>query len=110
MQEAIQKNNNAKLKETEKALNNVMKAIIAGAAGNTVNRQLNELEAQKKSLQDAIDAEEFKRSLIHDEVSIQKFFGIYKAADFDDPEIRDTILEYFVEIIYLYDYHMKITA
>ena len=76
----------------------------------SVEHRLNQLEAQKASLNDAIQAENVKVSLCEDEHSIKAYFEKFLHADFDNPETRDKILEYFVDKIYLYDEKLVVTS
>lgn len=55
-----------------------------------------ELEAQKEALNDAIGAETVRQSLFEDEHFIKAYFDRFLHADFNNPEVRDSILEYFV--------------
>ena len=87
-----------------------MKAIEGGALSDTLIERLNQLEAQKASLNDAIQAENVKVSLCEDEHSIKAYFEKFLHADFDNPETRDKILEYFVDKIYLYDEKLVVTS
>lgn len=100
----------AKRKEVEKSIANLMKAIEGGALSDTLIERLNQLEAQKASLNDAIQAENVKVSLCEDEHSIKAYFEKFLHADFDNPETRDKILEYFVDKIYLYDEKLVVTS
>lgn len=47
----------AELKDTQKALDNPVKAIEMGIFSETTQKRLTELEARKRGLQDAIEAE-----------------------------------------------------
>ena len=58
---------------------------------------------------EAIEAEKVKLSISNDEYSIQHYFEMYANADFDDDETRDTIFEYFIDKIYVYDDRLVIT-
>ncbi len=98
------------LKETEKSLENVIKAVMAGASGETINKQLNELEDRKKGLNDAIDTERSKQNMIKDEQGIQAYFDQFSKSDLLDPEQRDLVLGYFVDKIYIYDDRLVITG
>lgn len=100
----------AELKETENALKNVIKAVMNGAYGKMINNQLSELEERKKGLIDAIDAEKAKQGIMKDETSIKKYFERFKNADMHDPQMRDMVLEYFVDKIYLYDDRLIVTG
>lgn len=100
----------ARRKEVEKGIANLMKAIEGGALSDTLIERLNQLEVQKASLNDAIQAENVKVSLCEDEHSIKAYFEKFLHADFDNPETRDKILEYFVDKIYLYDEKLVVTS
>mgnify|MGYP001010394332 CR=1 FL=1 len=100
----------AKRKEVEKGIANLMKAIEGGALSDTLIERLNQLEEQKASLNDAIQAENVKVSLYEDEHSVKAYFEKFLHADFDNPETRDMILEYFVDKIYLYDDKVILTC
>ena len=54
------------LKDTEKALDNVVKAVMEGASGEAINTKLTELEERKKGLKEAIDVEIIKKKAIVD--------------------------------------------
>ena len=99
----------AKRKEVEKGIANLMKAIEGGALSDTLIERLNQLEEQKASLNDAIQAENVKVSLYEDEHSVKAYFEKFLHADFDNPETRDMILEYFVDKIYIHDEKLVVT-
>lgn len=98
------------LKETEKGLKNLLKVIESGVLSETVQNRLVELETQKKAINEAIETEKLKQAISQDEYSIQKFFEMYAHADFDDSNIRNNILEYFVDKIYVYNDRLVITC
>ena len=95
-------------KSTEKALDNVISAVIRGASGERINAELDKLESRKKGLQEAIDTEEAKKRMVHDEVSIAEYFNQFKNCDLSDPEDRDLIFNYFIDKIYLYDDYFEV--
>lgn len=99
----------AKLKETKNSINNLIRLVEKGILSDTVTDRLAELENQRIALQETIETEKIKQSLVEDEHSIQKYFEMYSRADFTDSRTRDTILEYFVDKIYVYDDHFLIT-
>ena len=98
------------LKDTEKALSNLVKAIEMGIFSETTQARLQELETQKKAVKDAIEAEKAKKALIENDTGIQHFFDMYKHADMRNPKVRDMVLEFFVDKIYVYDYYIVITC
>ncbi|MCR4789264.1 MAG: recombinase family protein [Lachnospiraceae bacterium] len=100
----------ANLAATEKAIDNIIKAIIAGASGETINNELHRYEEQKKALSDAIMAEEIRYNALQDKISATKFFEKYMNANLDDWHTRDLVLDYFVDKIYLYDDRLIITG
>lgn len=96
--------------ETEKALNNLVRAIEQGIFSETTQTRLLELESRKKALTEAIEAEEVKRAVARNEISIQHFFDEYKNADLNDPAVRDYLLDYFVDKIFVDDDTVILTA
>lgn len=96
--------------ETEKALNNLVRAIEQGIFSETTQTRLVELKGRKKALTEAIEAEEIKRAITKNDISIQHFFDKYKDADLNDPSVRDYLLDYFVDKIYVYDDTIILTA
>lgn len=60
-----------------------------GILSEATQARLQELEAQKKAIKDAIETEKAKKALIEDDTSIQKFF---------------------VDKIYVYDYYIVVTC
>lgn len=85
----------------EKALNNLVRAIEQGIFSKTTQTHLLELASKKKALTEVIEAEEIKRAVTKNEISIQHFFDKYKNADLNDPAVRDHLLDYFVDKIVL---------
>ena len=96
--------------EAEKALNNLVRAIEQGIFSETTQTRLLELEGRKKALTEAIEAEEIKRAVTKNEISIQHFFDEYKNADLNDSAVRDYLLDYFVDKIFVYDDKVVLTA
>lgn len=93
----------AKRREVEKSLANLVKVIERGVLSDTVTERLAQLEEQKSALNDAIGTENVRVSLCEDRHSIQAYFDKFLHADVNDPEIRDQVFEYFVDKVYLYD-------
>ena len=93
----------AKRREVEKSLANLVKVIERGVVSDTVTQRLTQLEEQKSALNDAIGTENVRVSLCEDRHSIQAYFDRFLHADVNDPEIRDQVFEYFVDKVYLYD-------
>lgn len=58
----------------------------------------------------AIETEKAKKALAEDERSIKAYFGKFLYANLDDHEVRDMVLGYFVDKIYLYDDKVILTC
>ena len=100
----------AELKDTQKALDNLVKAIEMGIFSETTQKRLMELEARKRGLQDAIEAERARSELMQDAHSIEAYFKRYSDPDMFDDNIRDEVLEYFVDKIFVYDDRIIVTG
>ena len=97
------------LKEAEKALSNLVKALEMGIFSETTQARLLELEEQKKSLKETIKEEELRQSVLQDDYSIKHYFEMYAKANFTNTDVRDMILNYFINKIYVYDDKLLIT-
>lgn len=100
----------AERKKVETSLNNFVKAIEAGIYNDATQNRMLELEEEKSSLTEAIEAEKIRKALCTDDHSIKAYFDKYLHADFTDPETRDAVLEYFIDKIFVYDDHIIITS
>lgn len=93
----------AKRKEAERSIANLLKVIEGGVLSDAVMGRLAKLEEQKSALSEAIEAENVKAALLEDEHSIRVYFERFMNADFGNPETRNMVMEYFVDKLYLYD-------
>lgn len=100
----------AELRETEKALRNIVKAVERGAFSELLQARLSELEVRKQALEDAIDAEEARAAIVEEEHGITAYFQRFAHACLDDPVLRREVLDYFVDKIFLYDDKLVITG
>lgn len=100
----------AEQKENQKALDNLVKAIEKGIFSESTQQRLAVLEAQKKALTEAIETEKLKARMTEDEHSIKAYFQKFANANLKDPEIREMLLDYFIDKIYVYDDHLEITG
>ena len=98
------------LKTVEKSIDNILGAIEMGIYTDSVQERLLQNEERRKSLCETILIEKAKHELKLDEISIGKFFKKYANADFENTEIRDSVLEYFVDRIYVYDDKIIVTC
>lgn len=100
----------AKLKDTETALKNHIKAIEKGVFNETTQQAMLEREEEKKALLEAIEVEEMKQRMTQTEYSIKEYIKKFKKSDLENAEIRDSILDYFIDKIYLYDDKIVLTG
>lgn len=92
----------AKLRETESALNNIVKAIEKGIFNDTTAARMQQLEDDKKDLKNLIaDAEIEQPMLTKDQVSF--FLHKMKKGDPNSIEFQERIIDIFITAIYLYD-------
>ena len=98
------------LVDTQKGLDNLVSALEQGIFGDTMRERMKELEARKRGLQEAIQAEKIAQAALSDEHSIQAYYERFADADLDDPEVRDQMMDYFIDKIFVYDDHLEITG
>lgn len=98
------------LKDAERGINNLIKALEAGAVSETLTARLNALETQKNALSDQIEAENIKQELTGNQNTIQAFFEKFSRAqlEINDIETAEQILDYFVSKIYVYPDPLRI--
>lgn len=58
----------------------------------------------------AIAAETVKQSLFEDEHSIRSYHDRFLHADFDNAEVRNSVMEYFVDKIYLHEDRLVVAS
>lgn len=100
----------AKRRDVEKSLANLVKVIESGVVSETVTERLVQLEEQKRALGEAIGTENVRAALCEDEHNIRAYFERFLHADFSDPEVRGQVLEYFVDKIYVSETGLVITS
>lgn len=100
----------ASKKETDAALANILKAIEHGVFNETTQGRMLELERKSNSLASAIETERVKGELAENQHTIEAFFHRFQGAVLDDVELRENVLDYFIDKIYLYDDTLTITG
>lgn len=98
----------AKSKAVSKGIANIVDTIQGGVSSDALIERLNELEEQKRQIQETIELEELKMALDDNEHTISSYFARYANADVDDPTTRDILLNYFIDKIYVYDGYLRI--
>ena len=90
------------LKQTEKSLNNVMKAIEQGVITSTTKSRLEELEQIKEETEIAILQEQIKKPTLTKQ-QIKAWFDKFKDWDFATQEVKEKLIDIFVNCIYHYE-------
>ena len=98
----------AKLKETEKYIDNMLTAIQQGLINVSAKKRLDELEETKKEIETAILAEKLQKPEITKE-HIRCFVNRFKEIDVKDIESRKKLIDSFVNSVYVYDDKILIT-
>ena len=95
------------LDETEKGIENFLKAIEQGIITESTKQRLDELEKEKAELQIAIQKEELSKSLLTKDGIIQ-YINKFKYGDKDSIEYKRNIIDNFVNAVYVFDDHLII--
>ncbi len=96
-----------KLVEVKRSLDNIMKAIEAGAFSNTIQTRMRELEAEEQELQGKIAIERASIPTVTKDQIIY-YMESFRNGDVSDPAFQKSLFDGFLEAAYLYDDRMKI--
>lgn len=91
----------SRIKEVDKSLANIMKAIEAGIFNDTTQARMKELEIQKSLLADELVVEQNRRKYEIKFETIVKYLQSF-AGDLDDPKQLEKVLAFLVKKIYTY--------
>ena len=98
----------SRLRDAQKSIDNIMKAIEQGVITDTTKERLVEAEDRKKALLSAIAKEEIKKPAITKE-HIEFFLFDMKNRICNSNEQADIIINTFVNAVYLYDDKLILT-
>ena len=93
---------NAALKENQKSINNLMKAIEAGIITASTKERLIELEAQAEDLKIHIAQAEIQKPALTKEHVIY-WLSLFKNGDLSDESFKEHLLDVFVHSVYVYN-------
>ena len=96
-----------KLVEVKRSLDNIMKAIEAGAYSSTMQERMQTLETEEQDLQAKISVERASIPTVTKEQIIY-YMESFKNGNVDDPEFQKSLFDGFLEAAYLYDDKIKI--
>ena len=98
----------AQLEEVDKKLNNLAEAMAQGIFSATTKRLLDDLEAQKKSIETDIIQYQIRNPIVPKEQLLFALYN-YRKLDMSVQSDRQKLIDSFVNSIYLYDDHFIIT-
>lgn len=98
----------AQLKDTEKALNNILAAIEQGIFTVSTRDRLQQLENQKSLLQQQLDSARQSADDIMTETEIAAVLRHYADGDIDDKAYQETLIDAFLVRAYVFADHYRI--
>ena len=96
-----------RLRQNEKELDNVMKAVKAGLITKTTKATLEELEAEKEKLETEISLEKMHKPVISRE-KIKEWIMQFAEIKTNNQKHKQWIIDAFINSIYVYDDNFKI--
>lgn len=98
----------AEYAETKKKIDNVNNAIAAGIWNASTSVMLKELEDTAESLRASIEPLKYSMSQLMDRDRVLFFLHRFTSGDRNDPLLRRSIIDTFVNAVYVYDDHLRI--
>lgn len=99
----------ANLREVERSLGNLLKAVEAGIFNDTTKTRMDELDAQKKQILASMERAKLRTGLQLTKDHILFFLLQFRELDFDDLECQKRLIATFVNAIFVYDDKITIT-
>ena len=93
--------------ENQKAINNLMQALMLGKIADTILAQIEKLENENKELQDTI-ATEKAMQINYSYADIRKWLSHFRTLDYSKTKHRKDLIDTFIYKVVLYDDKMKI--
>ena len=91
------------LDETDRAINNLLRAIEAGIFNESTKERMNELEEQKKDLRLALAAAKLKEDLALKKEHIVFFLHQFAGMDYSDIDCQKRLIKTFLNSVFVYD-------
>ena len=98
----------AEYKETKKKIDNILDAIAAGIWTASTADRLKELEAAAETLRVSVETMKYSQSQLLDRDRVLFFLHRFTTGDRNDPLLRRSIIDTFINSVYVYDDHLKI--
>ena len=93
--------------ENQKAINNLMQALMLGKIADTILAQIEKLENENKELQDTI-ANEKAMQINYSYADIRKWLSHFRTLDYSKTKNRKDLIDTFIYRVILYDDKMKV--
>lgn len=97
-----------KIKDAEKAINNIMKAIEAGIFNETTQNRMLELQHQKAMLSDELSAERLREQYSLKEEHVIRYLESF-TGNLKDAQVRRYVLDFLINKIVLFDDKIVVT-
>lgn len=98
----------SELRSTERKISNVNRAIAEGVFSSSTLEMLHQLEATASSLRLSIEARRYAEGQLLDRSRILFFLNGFATMDRADPHDRRTLINVFLNCVYVYDDHFRI--
>ena len=98
----------AEYADTVKKIDNINNAIAAGIWNSSTSVKLKELEDAAETLRVSIETMKYSQSQLLDRDRVLFFLHRFTAGDRNDPLLRRSIIDTFINSVYVYDDHLKI--
>ncbi len=93
--------------DNQKAINNLMQALMRGKIADTILVQIEKLESENKELNDTIESEKaLQIDYTYDD--IRKWLQHFRALDYTKTKNRKALIDTFIYRVVLYDDKMKV--
>ena len=100
----------AEYREALKKLDNINDAIAAGIWNASTSAKLKELEDAAENLRVSVETLRYSQAQLMDRDRILFFLHRFTSGDRNDPLLRRSIIETFVNSVYVFDDHLKIVV
>lgn len=91
----------ASIKEIDLKLSNIMKAVEAGIFNETTQARMQELQGNKRLHEDELSAERNRQKYALKKEHVVRYLNCF-IGNLNEPSLRDKVLNYLVEKIYVY--------
>ena len=94
--------------EIKKKIDNILDAVAAGIWTSATAARLKELEDTAESLRVSVESLRYSQAQLIDRDRVLFFLHRFTTGDRNDPLLRRSIIETFINAVYVYDDHLKI--